>query len=85
MDKQQRIDKARHAAQVSWEKTDDRAARTAPARAALLERFERQVDPTGILTPSRRRELAEHARSQHYRDMAYKSAAARRANRDRGQ
>lgn len=38
---------ARLGAYESWARTSDRAARTAPARRAALDRFARQVDPTG--------------------------------------
>lgn len=40
------------AVHASWAQTIDRSARTAPARRAALERFERQVDPDGTLTPT---------------------------------
>jgi hypothetical protein len=38
----------------SWAHTEDRTARTAPARRAMLEKFERAVDPDGKLTPAER-------------------------------
>lgn len=69
---------ARVAAHESWAKTDDRSARTAPARQGLHAWFERQVDPDGTLDP---RELAirvQHARKAHYTRMALKSARSRR-------
>lgn len=51
---------------------------TAPARRAFLDRFERQVDPDGILAPEVRARLAMHARKAYFIDLARKSAAARR-------
>jgi hypothetical protein len=45
---------ARLAAHESWANTADPSARTAPARRALLDRFERQVDPDGVLSPTER-------------------------------
>jgi hypothetical protein len=45
---------ARLAAHESWANTADPSARTAPARRALLDRFERQVDPDGGLPPTER-------------------------------
>ena len=42
------------AAHESWAHTPDRSARTAPARAALMAKFERQIDPDGTLSPDER-------------------------------
>jgi len=50
----QRSLRARIAAHMSWANTEDRSARTAAARKAALERFERQVDPNGTLPPQER-------------------------------
>ena len=63
---------------TSWARTPDRAARTAPARAAADARFEREVDPTGVLDPAERARRAEHLRRAHYQRMALKSVQARR-------
>jgi len=70
--------RAQLAAHTSWANTTDRSARTAPARAALLERFEREVDPDGTLDPAERAERAESARRAHYARMALASARSRR-------
>ena len=67
------------AANVSWGNTIDRSARTAPARRAADERFEREVDPDGILPPEVRAKMAQNARRAHFQRMALKSAKARRA------
>ena len=66
------------AAHESWSRTTDRAARTANARKAMLDNFERQVDPEGTLPPAERAKRAEHARKAHFKRLAYKSAKARR-------
>lgn len=66
------------AAHTSWARTDDRAARTAPARQAALDRFERQVDPEGLLLPAERAKRAESARKAYFAALALKSAKARR-------
>lgn len=76
--------RSRIAAHESWAKTDDRAARTAPARQAALDRFERQVDPNGDLTPQERARRAEHARKAYFTRLALKSAQARRNRRTGG-
>ena len=74
--------RGRLAAYESWAKTPDRSARTAPARRAMLERFERQVDPNSELAPAERAKRAEYVRKAHFSRLALKSAEARR-NRGR--
>lgn len=69
---------ARIAAHESWANTPDRAARTAPARAALSAKFEHEVDPAGQLTPAERAQRAESARKAYYARLALKSAQVRR-------
>lgn len=65
-------------AHAQWARTDDRTARTAAARAAFHKRFERQVDPDGVLDPAERAKRAEHARQAHMLKLAMASAKARR-------
>ena len=59
----------------------DAAAHTAPARAAFLARFEREVDPDGVLDPRERARRAEHARKAYFLRLALASAHARRTRR----
>lgn len=59
----------------------DRRAMTAAARRAFADRWERQVDPDGVLTPEERSRRAEHAKSAHFQRMALKSAQMRRRRR----
>jgi hypothetical protein len=66
------------AAHESWARTEDRSARTAPARRAALDKFELEVDPDGKLQPAERARRAEHARKAHFKRMALRSAQARR-------
>ena len=68
-------------AHTKWANTPDRAAATAPARAGFLARFEREVDPDGVLTPDERARRAEHARKAYFARLALKSAEARRTGR----
>lgn len=75
---QQRTIRAQIAAHTLWAHTDDRAAHTAPARQAFLDRFELEVDPDGTLDPAERARRAENARKAHYKRMALASARARR-------
>lgn len=69
------------AAHESWANTPDRSARTAPARAALMAKFEREVDPDGILPPDERARRAEHKRKAFFQRLALKSARSRRTAR----
>lgn len=62
------------AAHESWAATEDRTARTAPARRGLEEKFLREAggDP----------KRAEHLRRAHFQRLALKSARARRLARE---
>src|SRR5207248_9237744 len=75
----QRSLRAKIAAHTSWANTADRAARTAAARKAALDRFDREVDPDGVLAPEERARRACNARSAHFSRLAYRSARARGA------
>jgi hypothetical protein len=50
---------------------------TGPARKAFMERFEREVDPTGSLPLAERTKRAKAARSAHFKGLALKSSVAR--------
>lgn len=71
--------RARMAAHVMWSQTPDRSERTAPARKAAMDRFEKSVDPDGLLDPEERARRATSARKAHFTQLAYRSARARRA------
>lgn len=58
------------AAHESWAATADRTARTAPARAALDQKFLAAAEGDPI--------RAEHLRKAHFKRLALKSAQARR-------
>lgn len=73
--------RAKLASHVRWANTEDRAAATAPGRQAFLDRFEREVDPEGQLSPQERARRAEHARKAYFARLALKSAQARRQAR----
>ena len=51
---------------------------TAKARATFLSRFEREVDPDGILSPEERSRRAEYAKKAYFTRLAQKSARSRR-------
>ena len=74
----QRTLRAKIAAHTSWANTVDRTARTNAARKAAHDRFERQVDPDGVLSPEERAVRAANARSAYFSKLALRSAQARR-------
>lgn len=51
---------------------------TAAGTAAFLSRFERQVDPDGLLMPEERSRRAEHAKKAYMSALALKSSKSRR-------
>lgn len=84
----QRALHARAAAYASWAATADRSARARPGQAALMARFERQVDPDGTLPTAERARRAEDARRSYMLRLALassKARAARKAVRDASQ
>ena len=70
--------RAKLAAHTSWANTDDPVERTRPAREAARVRFEREVDPDGVLDPIERARRAEHARKAYFTRLALLSASSRR-------
>jgi hypothetical protein len=74
----ERAMRARLAAHERWARTPDRAAATATARQAFLDRFDREVDPDGSMDPALRAKLADNARKAHFTRMALRSAQSRR-------
>jgi hypothetical protein len=78
---EQRRLRAQIAAHTLHAKTTDPVGHTAAARAAFLGRFEREVDPDGVLPPTERARRAEHARRAYFLRLALRSSQARRAKR----
>ncbi|RZU16418.1 hypothetical protein EV645_3983 [Kribbella rubisoli] len=72
------------AALESWATTVDRTARTRPARQGLEAKFEREVDPEGLMDPQTRARAVEAKRKAYYLRLALKSAEARRLRRAPG-
>jgi hypothetical protein len=72
--------RARRAALVRWSKEDPTEA-AYHAQAGLLAKFEREVDPDGVLPPAERVRRAEAARRAFMAGIALKSAQVRRARR----
>ena len=73
---EQRSLRARMAAYALHAKYDARVT-TQPARDAFMARFERQVDPDGMLPETERRRRAEAAKKAYFTGLALKSARAR--------
>jgi hypothetical protein len=80
-DKNDRVLRARMAAHLLHAQISDPTEHTAPARAAFLSRFEREVDPDGILDPHERARRAEHAKKAYFIKLALASRKARAAKR----
>ena len=51
---------------------------TGPATRAAMNRFEKQVDPDGTLSPEERAKRAAQTKHLHYMQLGYKSGIARR-------
>lgn len=61
--------RAQLAAHTRWARCEDRRAATEPARRAQQERYERQVDPDGVLPPAERAKRVRHAQAAHLAKM----------------
>lgn len=58
--------------------TRDSRELTAAARRAFADRFEREADPEGLLSPKERARRAEHLRAAYFARLALRSAQVRR-------
>lgn len=74
---EQRVLRARLAA-YHLHATHDPRETTRRAREVFLSRFEREVDPDGVLTPGERARRAEAARRAYFTRLAFQSSRARR-------
>src|SRR5690242_15512293 len=85
-DANDRVLRARMAAHALHARVSDPSAHTAPARAAFMSRFEREVDPDGTLDPAERARRAEHAKRAYFIRLARASrnARARKQRREEG-
>ena len=78
---EQRVLRARMAA-YRLHATHDPRETTRKAREAFASRFEREVDPEGLLTPAERARRAEAARRAYFTGLALKSSRARGRRRE---
>jgi hypothetical protein len=65
-DHDERVLRARMAAHLLHARVKDSTEHTASARTAFLSRFEREVDPDGVLEPAERFRRAEHAKKAYF-------------------
>ncbi len=72
--------RGRLAAHILHARRDSRQT-TANGRAAFLARFERDVDPTGVLDPAERHRRAMQARRAYFTRLALAAVQAKRAKR----
>lgn len=78
LSQEQRVLRARIAANARWARVADRKAVLAKAHRGFLRRFEREVDPDSKLPEDVRLKLAVNARNAHMSRLAYKKAAKAR-------
>lgn len=83
----QRRQRARLANAARWSRLpgDQRAAQTANARAALWQKYLRQVDPDGVLPEAEREKLARAARRADLERWSLMASRARSAKASGGQ
>lgn len=67
----QRSLRARIASNAGWAVCPDRTAKAKNAQRGLLARFEREVDPDGVLPDDERLKRAQSARRAHMSRLAY--------------
>lgn len=68
---------ARIAAAERWARVPDRVAATEPARRGLRAKFEREVDPDGVLSDVERSRRADRLMRAHMLRLSRSAAAAR--------
>lgn len=74
---EQRVMRARIAANTRWAH-EDPAVQSARMVRGLQERFEREVDPDGLLAPAERARRADAAKRAHYARLGLASSKARK-------
>ncbi len=81
-EKTKRVLQARMAAHALHARVADPTAHTAAARKVFLSRFEREVDPEGVLEQQERARRAEHAKKVYFLKLAAASSKARSTRRE---
>lgn len=75
-----RREQARKAANTRWAATTP-SERSRRARRSFRSRFERQVDPDGLLSPADRAVMVDNAIKAHYADLRMRRARKREDER----
>lgn len=65
--------------------THDPKETTKAARTAFLARFELEVDPDGLLSPTERARRADSARKAYFAKLAHQSAKSRRRSKGKSE
>jgi hypothetical protein len=78
---EQRSQRARLAALSRWQR-ENPTANAMRGQRGLMARFEREVDPDGVLPEGERLRRAECARKAHMARLAFASSKARRSGGD---
>jgi hypothetical protein len=73
---------AKIAAAERWGRTSDRAAATAPARAGLRDKFAREIDPGGTLTPAELERRVDQLMHALMMKMSRRASESRRKARE---
>lgn len=68
--------RGRLAAHTRWA-SEDPSTQAQRGQAGLLAKFEREVDPEGVLPPAERTRRAVQARKAHMARLSYRSSRAR--------
>ena len=78
----ERLQKQR-AVYTSWQRTRNRTQRTAPGRAAFLEKLADEADPERKWSEAQRQAAAESGLTAHMRKMSELATEARKAKQKR--
>lgn len=73
--------RAKLASQAMWARNNG-YEHLAPARAAFMAKFEKEVDPEGALAPDERARRAEHAKKAYFLRLTLKAQVAKRKKRE---
>jgi len=76
---EQRVMRAKIAADTRWAREPDRARATEPARRGLRAKLEREIDPDGTMPPAEVERRVDSLMRAHVTRMSLAASKARRA------
>ena len=79
---EQRRLRAQIAGYQSWANTENRSARTAPARAGKRRKLEQRIDPDGTMSPAELKARADAAEKTELARMAFLASKKRTGGGD---